>query len=482
MDSQEGSEYTPTEEAEQLFGRTWGLQSRKRETSSSQCSSPVSPGATGPRSRKKRPLYRKAFSEASVNVRHHRDEVILGSQSTGLASVVENQGLSPAGAIRPSNADPLDSNTSRKSSISDRARKFLRLNNSLKTPNATTDTETTTETKPSLKWKRHISDRWIEIRIGRKSKSSSGQSWTGSADSNPANPDAALGAGNVQNDQKNEDPARASSQPLDVDQISKASRSSYAGGIGGLYGRAKRRIGLQQRSEEPVPKITRTNTETLEVLQRVSSILRDLSETTKTSPALSRTTSNQTISPLQKHRTLRFPFPLRRHFSSSSSIQRLKLGIPPLNTPDSREMYTSSDGQQHPVVEMTSRDGPAFLPSEARRIDTPDLPSSSPRLRQGFFFDETTSSDSNSSPRAEERQSGNRDRDRDHEPKRRTEADWYRVRAAAMKAKDAQFRFELNVPEHLPNSPLCPKHPKNRHTGGKGVCVYHGRRSSNSKV
>ncbi|KAK4165877.1 hypothetical protein QBC43DRAFT_298934 [Cladorrhinum sp. PSN259] len=36
--------------------------------------------------------------------------------------------------------------------------------------------------------------------------------------------------------------------------------------------------------------------------------------------------------------------------------------------------------------------------------------------------------------------------------------------------------FEFDVPEHLPTSPMCPANPKNVNSGGKGVCVYHGRR------
>ena len=34
--------------------------------------------------------------------------------------------------------------------------------------------------------------------------------------------------------------------------------------------------------------------------------------------------------------------------------------------------------------------------------------------------------------------------------------------------------FEFDVPEHLPNSPLCPAN-KQHSGGGKGLCVYHGR-------
>jgi len=49
---------------------------------------------------------------------------------------------------------------------------------------------------------------------------------------------------------------------------------------------------------------------------------------------------------------------------------------------------------------------------------------------------------------------------------------------SASQAALAQVRrtpFTLNIPEHLPNSPLCPRHPL--FIGkGNGVCVYHGRK------
>ena len=35
--------------------------------------------------------------------------------------------------------------------------------------------------------------------------------------------------------------------------------------------------------------------------------------------------------------------------------------------------------------------------------------------------------------------------------------------------------FELNVPEHLPRSPLCPLSPKHK-SGGKAICPMHGRK------
>ncbi|EGX96211.1 RNA polymerase II accessory factor, Cdc73 [Cordyceps militaris CM01] len=42
-------------------------------------------------------------------------------------------------------------------------------------------------------------------------------------------------------------------------------------------------------------------------------------------------------------------------------------------------------------------------------------------------------------------------------------------------------RFEFDIPEHLPNSPMCPANLRHKH-GGTGLCVYHGRRRALSTV
>ena len=39
------------------------------------------------------------------------------------------------------------------------------------------------------------------------------------------------------------------------------------------------------------------------------------------------------------------------------------------------------------------------------------------------------------------------------------------------------FPFVLNVPDHLPNSPLCPLSPKHK-SGGKAICPIHGRKEA----
>lgn len=49
--------------------------------------------------------------------------------------------------------------------------------------------------------------------------------------------------------------------------------------------------------------------------------------------------------------------------------------------------------------------------------------------------------------------------------------------AAALKEADERRKFEWLIPEHLPNSPLCPLHVK--YVGpSKGLCYWHGRKSN----
>ncbi|OMP87201.1 hypothetical protein BK809_0007287 [Diplodia seriata] len=66
------------------------------------------------------------------------------------------------------------------------------------------------------------------------------------------------------------------------------------------------------------------------------------------------------------------------------------------------------------------------------------------------------------------------------------ERDWIRERLDRILAESSRSEsdvdrlnstFAWDVPEHLPDSPLCPLHPKHR-SGGKGICVYHGRRKT----
>ncbi|KAK4993579.1 hypothetical protein LTR66_005961 [Elasticomyces elasticus] len=57
--------------------------------------------------------------------------------------------------------------------------------------------------------------------------------------------------------------------------------------------------------------------------------------------------------------------------------------------------------------------------------------------------------------------------------------DQFRVRLDHIsdEEEESENDFELNVPEHLPNSPLCPLNPKHK-SGGKAICPLHGRKKT----
>jgi hypothetical protein len=102
---------------------------------------------------------------------------------------------------------------------------------------------------------------------------------------------------------------------------------------------------------------------------------------------------------------------------------------------------------------------------EARHVNKPRSPPS--KLGRGarrFFLDLSTSFE---------------DEPGASSPESRKHAEWWDVDealetpAAAMQPPP----LDLGLPEHLPSSPLCPLNPKNS-TGGMGICVYHGRRTT----
>lgn len=71
---------------------------------------------------------------------------------------------------------------------------------------------------------------------------------------------------------------------------------------------------------------------------------------------------------------------------------------------------------------------------------------------------------------------------REHRPHtvRGEENDWFRQRMDDIMGEDDEEEdsaFDWDIPVHLPQSPLCPLNPKHK-SGGKGVCVYHGRRKN----
>ncbi|KIW91899.1 uncharacterized protein Z519_07869 [Cladophialophora bantiana CBS 173.52] len=225
--------------------------------------------------------------------------------------------------------------------------------------------------------------------------------------------------------------------------------------------------------------------------------------------------------------------------SYTSSQRNLRLGVAPSNTPDETATYKvkrspSAETEEFLRVDISVRGGTSYLPSEARRIHTPPLPEEGADGRwKGFFFDynaprrpgslrgsdsaeagvdsASTSPESTAtlghplsapiSKKLERTQSKN---------KRILAGDWYDVKLAELdlgiqadqgemnNAKEGDRRvnspeclskiqkilqeaeqFDLTIPEHLPSSPLCPRHPRYwRVVKGRGSqfrgCWMHG--------
>lgn len=243
----------------------------------------------------------------------------------------------------------------------------------------------------------------------------------------------------------------------------------------GLYCRTKRALGLKHGPITPYIE-ARSRSPTGAVLDRVTSTLRFLPERAFTASSSAATSvTNLSIAAPRKRRNRPGHRP---KWSASSSVRDLMMVAPPVGTPEPEAMYTGSDSNAYLAVDLTQPDAPAFLPSEARRINTPPLPTagSGKSHPRGFFFNYKP-------PAADDVQPFSKrpslPRTSLEMTERSNDDHWYRVKLDAIDNEVAAPKEEpgSNVPEHFPNSPLCPRHPKHK-SGGTGTCPYHGRNKS----
>ena len=150
-------------------------------------------------------------------------------------------------------------------------------------------------------------------------------------------------------------------------------------------------------------------------------------------------------------------------------------------TSDDSEWYTSTANEMNRSVDTRRHDAPCFLPSEATRISTPPLPvdnSIGQVTRRNYFFDifapdgDTTNASPPSTKRTEAsmnvRSSPNS-----------LDPAWFRVKVGE-EEDSSGGEVDYDIPDHLPSSPLCPRHPKHK-SGGKGTCPMHGKNKSLSQ-
>lgn len=262
---------------------------------------------------------------------------------------------------------------------------------------------------------------------------------------------------------------------------------------------------------------------TTEGLHRVASILHLLAADSPSRSTSNRSNQSREPTPVaqrqhpQRSHTFHLPTVIRNRSrkstngSYSSSIRKLRRGSTPANTPDPNETYRvkrsrSAETEEFFKIDISIRGGTSYLPSEARRIHTPPLPGDKVgQKRMGFFFDYTappTPRASDTEHRSNERHQGPSSPHIPMPPhlgRARTlgGADWFETQLAEVDAVDddggrnearmalglarEEREFvDMNVPEHLPSSPLCPRHWKHN-SGGKGVCWMHGGNGDSGK-
>ncbi|MCJ1466236.1 hypothetical protein MMC07_004855 [Pseudocyphellaria aurata] len=458
---------------EQSFFRILAFRSpdQLNRVNPSEASSPISPMSIVT-TRKRPPL--RAYSETLHFVPNAiKNQYVVPASTNGFFEDVLEEPPTPVNITKPSSAEHSNSNDSRSSSISTRARDFLRRSWSRSFSFTAMDTEPQQEAKIGRSSKRELSRHWLEVQDLRKRRSG-GQSRRNSDD--------------IPFDVPYETPIHNSSRAIGVTPKSNPvlSETLYrhdrpallaSRQISGFYYRAKRRLGLNQESREAAHEDHQTGSYTEEVLERVNNVLRELCDKAMISPGSTTSGSNKSSRsnmswPMHPVRLKTFYYSMRN--STSSSIRKAKMGVVPQPSPTSQPMYKGSDTKHYFTVEISSPDGPSYLPSEARRINTPPLPKGE-QLR-GFFFDYNAPCDTVLAPSpesAETHSPTSRERRKQHN----SGIDWYKVKLEADEARDEQQTFDFNVPEHLLNSPLCPRNSKHP-SGGKGVCVYHGRNKS----
>lgn len=483
MTSESSAPYKPQAvsfvDPEQSFFRAWALRSSDHEHSdpSSTSSTPISP-KTVPKTvlaRAKKASYQAQYSEASQQSEGTREPETTLSAPWRRAHTLGSGDNPQLTLTKPSAGGlPVPLSLRRPSTIlGGRAQKLLGIHarGSADSTKSSGDSiaSSSKEAKNDYKWKREISGHWFQIRIRRKRRSG-GRLSIHSDEATPAVPDATMMANTPQ-------------QGISSTHNDGTPALPTLGQKEGLYGRVKRKIGLSQDPAESAHDEIGVKTLTGEMLNRASSILRPLAERNGTPPSSSASDSmngpgsNPSIAGSHHNRIARL-LPFHHHRpgnSSSSSIRDMKMAEAPQATPEPHALYTGSDKEQYFRVEFSDPDAPTFLPSEARRIGTPPLRDTTLR---GFFFDyKNPEGEATHSP-SPEAVEGSPIKVRRPCRKRNDGADWYKVKMEALEAQDAQSQeFVLDVPEHLSNSPLCPRHPKHP-SGGKGVCVYHGRNKS----
>jgi hypothetical protein len=170
---------------------------------------------------------------------------------------------------------------------------------------------------------------------------------------------------------------------------------------------------------------------------------------------------------------------------SGKNVSRQRTCATKITTIKRKNSYIGSDGLEYTHDQQP---GLSFLPSEMQRVNTPPMGKRSPSpgwRPRGFFFD--FGSPPVGIEEAETRRdsvAGSREIGM-HVSKRSSSVnkdqgppDYFqqKMKQVDIDAEDGEDEVAVDVPEHLPGSPLCPLHLKNA-ARGQMLCPIHGRGS-----
>ncbi|WDK11573.1 hypothetical protein CGRA01v4_02852 [Colletotrichum graminicola] len=215
--------------------------------------------------------------------------------------------------------------------------------------------------------------------------------------------------------------------------------------------------------------------------QQVTELMKDTS-TASVTKALSWFT-NKEEQPGSKHGTGWFgKAPWHRKDSDEtvssvpSSVREVLAGKTPPATPDPDSFY-------YRQIDYTTTPYPA---GEATRVKTPPTHEETADGKPRGFFTEMLpprrNEDTWSPLQTYKSASAKRLQGKCGDTLPKKPKEWWDAKQRTQSRKLTSLpKFEFDVPEHLPNSPMCPANPKHT-SGGKGLCIYHGRRKTGSTL
>ena len=162
--------------------------------------------------------------------------------------------------------------------------------------------------------------------------------------------------------------------------------------------------------------------------------------------------------------------------SADGSCGKHHLGQQPLETLHSRERYMPTNSKKYRNIDLGNCNALVFLPSKAFRINVPLLSSTKLTDKEYLrsYFSNLSAPDSLGSPPPQLKTQRTKASVGMRSSTVSSDPAWFRVRVEGSEDPSSKDNFDQNIPDHLPLSPLCPRHYKYT-SGGTGDCIMHER-------